>query len=66
MREPFYVVWADYYNPVRDCYVEKMLGCYRSQYRAQKMVEVLREQAQCYGDVFYCVREEFFCDDTEE
>lgn len=36
MREPFYIVWADYYNPLCDCNVEKMLGCYRSQYRAQK------------------------------
>lgn len=65
MREPFYIVWADYYNPMRDCYTEKILGCYRSLCRAQKMVEVLREQAH-YEDVFYCVREEFFCDDRED
>ncbi len=64
MKKPFYVGWGDYYNIVTDSYVEKMLGCYQNKIRAEKMVDALRNSYS--SGVFYCVREEYFCDEEDE
>jgi hypothetical protein len=64
MKKPFYVVWGDYYNPVTDSYVEKMLGCYQDQIKAKRMVDALRDGK--FSGVFYCVKEEYFCDEEDE
>ena len=62
MKKPFYVIWGDYYNPVTDTYVEKMLGCYQNKDNADRMVDNLRS---VFNDgVFYVVREEYFCDEN--
>ena len=63
MKKPFYVVWGQYYNPVTDYYVERMLGCYQNKIRAEKTVDALRNN---YSGASYCVREEYFCDEESE
>ena len=59
-KKPFYIVWGDYYNPVTDSYVEKMLGCYQDRNKAETMANNLRSLHN--NEIFYTVREEFFCD----
>lgn len=63
MRKPFYIVWGNYYNPITDSYVEKMLGCYQNKNRAEIMADNLRSMLN--NEIFYVVREEYFCDDGE-
>ena len=60
IKKPFYVLWAYYYNYLTGTYQEKMLGCYRSKERAEKMTEVLNKKEE---RSFYKVQEEYFCDD---
>ena len=60
-KKPFYVLWGCYYNEMTELYVEKMLGCYKTQERAYSMAATLSEMER--GKTYYKVEEEYFCDE---
>ena len=62
MKKPFYIVWGNYYNPVTDSYVEKMLGCYQDHDNAERMANNLRAMAT--NEISYMVKKEYFCDEN--
>lgn len=58
-KNPFYILWGNYYNPVLDNYREKMLGCYQDENNALRMADILRKSKPSCE---YFVSTEYFCD----
>lgn len=59
---PVYILWGEYYNPILDTYVEKVLGCYEEENDANRMADTLRKRRPACK---YFVSTKFLCNQEE-